>query len=616
MKILIFAGGTGSIALQTGIYEFLQKHQITQDVQVKVLVNAYDNGLSTGVVRQVMGGKILGPSDVRKNQTTRLRLENPASPWLRFLDIRFSAPARDAEQYCLDQLAALETAIGVDRRTISVRGAIREYFNVAAALQVDYADFSLANIIYAGFARASGHSLRRAAAIMSGILNIADNVILNDDHSLYLGAITQSGIKITDEGDIVGWGNLEDPIVDLFFTDHLGTVSTPQLCDEAAEAIQEADLIILSTGTQWSSLIPTYASSGFQSAITKSKAAVVMVMNRVPDLDSPGQGASDIIKLLVPRYFPEGVLRVVLDPSGHEIMNHLDRAASRLVKSVHARHGICGHAGNARVHAPDAVAGEVMAACFQEFLTSKHFMFDYDDTLVARGNRAPQLATANIALLSKLARRREVSVCTGNSIKAIKLQYNSPSIINGVAQHISVFADGGVNQYTASFSALQDQDDDQPTNPKFVGCLDKSSILEQPEIDIIIQSLLSVGIPLSKIESRGAAMVCVKPIDPEYRPLVEYLVQSTLQTRLSHLKLHAKSTGRSTIEIARAGISKLSAVRHVLKVADSITFLGDEFATGNDRPVVECGLPTVKFLPITSTAMTAVFLATLLGEVQ
>ena len=95
MKIVILTGGTGSINLQKGIYNSLEKN--IEGVTVKVLTNAYDNGLSTVDVRKVCGGNSLGPSDVRKNQTTRLKLEQPDSPWNKFLDIRFTSTAAQAK---------------------------------------------------------------------------------------------------------------------------------------------------------------------------------------------------------------------------------------------------------------------------------------------------------------------------------------------------------------------------------------------------------------------------------------------------------------------------------------------------------------------------------------
>ena len=63
MKVTILSGGTGSKGLQSGFHKIYG-----QSVIPTILINAYDNGLSTGAVRKVMDGEILGPSDLRKNQ--------------------------------------------------------------------------------------------------------------------------------------------------------------------------------------------------------------------------------------------------------------------------------------------------------------------------------------------------------------------------------------------------------------------------------------------------------------------------------------------------------------------------------------------------------------------
>ena len=259
MKIVVLAGGTGSIAIQTALYHSVEMIAGKEDVDVKILVNAYDSGLSTGMVRKVMNGNILGPSDVRKNQTTRLKLEQPKSPWHAFLDIRFSKPADEVEEFCNNQINILQRALeqaGLPYNLGVLDRALKAYFDSPLATKIDYDDFSLANIIYAGLAKLNKNSLRAAASEMAKLLGIRDNVLLNDDTSLFLGAITESGIRVTDEGDIVSWGRLDDPFVDIFFTDARGNESKPVLCQEAHNALIEADLIILSSGTQWSSLIP------------------------------------------------------------------------------------------------------------------------------------------------------------------------------------------------------------------------------------------------------------------------------------------------------------------------------------------------------------------------
>jgi hypothetical protein len=482
-----------------------------------------------------------------------------------------------------------------------------------AATQIDYSDFSLANIVYAGFAKASGMSLRRAASIMAGLLDIPDNVIVNDDTSLFLGAVTQSGRRIADEGDIVSWGNVSDPFVDIFFYAPSGEpVGGPVLCDEAADALREADLIILSTGTQWSSLIPTYASRGFTDAIDVSSARVVMVMNRIPDKDSPGQSASDIINILVPRYFSPSRISVVLDSSGHEIMNTLSDGAEALILRS-GKYALADAAG-AKTSDPHALIRAVLHSAWLPELQSDHFMFDYDDTLVARGARLPGIAATNRRLLCSLAARSDgqrVSICSGNSIRAINLSSGLTESEIAEGTLVQVFADGGVNHYTVRPTVSRVDTEDPLTIPVYNGCLFKKGGLSALEIDRIISTLVNSGIARSKIESRGGVMVCVKPIEAEWRRAIASLISLLLNTRLGDMGLEAKITGRTTIEIARTGLSKMTAVKHMMQQHDTITFLGDEFNGGNDEAVRKSGIADIKFLEISSTAKTAMFLSTL-----
>jgi len=71
----VFCGGTGSIALQNG---FASLYGIDR-VQMDIIVNAYDNGKSTGVCRRCFNNEILGPSDVRKNQLLQYSIQNESS---------------------------------------------------------------------------------------------------------------------------------------------------------------------------------------------------------------------------------------------------------------------------------------------------------------------------------------------------------------------------------------------------------------------------------------------------------------------------------------------------------------------------------------------------------
>jgi 2-phospho-L-lactate transferase/gluconeogenesis factor (CofD/UPF0052 family) len=629
MKILIIAGGTGSIALQTGLYNLLDKN--LDGIDTKILVNAYDNGLSTGAVRKVLDGKILGPSDVRKNQTTRLKLENPFSPWLAFLDIRFSEQALAARSFCQYELLKLQSIftpefVQANKLNFAlVKEAIDTFFETPASLLIDYSDFSLANIVYAGFAKANGNSLRKAAAIMASILGIKDNVILNSDESLFLGAISKNGVKVRDESDIVCWGNKEDPFVDCFFTDVNGIGALPELCKEAVDAIVEADLIILSTGTPWSSLIPTYKSLGFEDAIKESKAKIIMVANRTPDKDSPGQSISELINIISDQYFGEKRIHLICDANSlDEQQRVLTPESFDRVAGFHEYQLMDNHKNSFKVHNPDRLAKVIGEVYFADYLQSEHFMFDYDDTLISRGNKLPKTDKSNTLSINKmldsLERSDKISICTGNSIKAVNLRISGNEkcgIIKDVFSKqlapLLIFADGGINEYLYRTELPIEKSDDIISN-EFVRCIDDKSLLNNVTAENLIDELIEFGIPSMKIENRHNALISIKPIDPEYKTLVISFITKILYD--NELNWVVQAAGRTTVEIKKPTLSKVAAIKHKINVCGNktITYVGDEMNNGNDACVKEYQEwwpQYVKCLHTTGPAMTAFFLKTL-----
>lgn len=603
MKIVIIAGGTGSIALQRGLYHMLD-HDLGDEIQTKVLVNAYDNGLSTGAVRKVMGGEILGPSDVRKNQTTRLKLENSNSPWLPFLDIRFTAPSKDVANYCINEIKKLEAKPGAGPCTL-LYGAVSSYFSSPTAEKIDYNDFSLANIIYAGLAHMHGNSLRAAATVMAQMMGIKDNVILNDDRSMFLGAWTRRGNRLLDEGDIVSWGNKDDSITEVFFTSPNGTNIEPVLCDEAKEALLEADLIVMSSGTQWSSLIPTYVSKGFKETLAAAKGKIVMVMNRQPDSDSPGQTASEIVKMIVPDFVPKGRVNLILDSSAHEQMKAIDYEAADLLASVLTEN--IGDDTDPRKHHAMQLAVCIGRAYFGDALKSQRYIFDYDDTLVGRGNSHQNASLTNKELLIRLNDDQHVAICTGNRIEAINLQ--SCRFETRKQNQLTVFADSGINEYSLDLSPVVPSEDQEGTRYTLVRRISPQHIIDPVTIQNIFMLLHSVGIGPSKLENRGDVVIAIRPVDPEYRKPLWHLVNMLVEHRFA---MEAQMTGRSTIEISRKGLSKKFAVEAVLRDEPSVTYVGDELDEGNDRVIAALceDHPGLRCVRVNGPVETAFFLKT------
>src|SRR3989338_4438161 len=70
IKVALFCGGRGCATLTQ---ELLR----VTGLELNLLVNAYDNGSSTGEMRRYIPG-YLGPSDFRKNLSYLLELHSPA----------------------------------------------------------------------------------------------------------------------------------------------------------------------------------------------------------------------------------------------------------------------------------------------------------------------------------------------------------------------------------------------------------------------------------------------------------------------------------------------------------------------------------------------------------
>lgn len=615
MKIVIFTGGTGSVALQRGLYDNLESR--IDGVDIKVIVNAYDNGLSTGAVRRVMSGQILGPSDVRKNHTTQLQMLSPNSHWQSFLNARIDCDAHRARNYCTDLVRRFTEQTRGEHRHIEYRdtltAALEAYFTCPLAQKIDYSNFSLANILYAGLAKLKGNSLRAAAKAMAELMGIPDRVLLNDDKSLFLGAVSRSGHRIADEAQIVVWGKGDDPLVDVFFTDPDGNSCIPHLCLEAWQAIVEADLIILSSGTLWSSLIPTYASWGFTGAIKSSKATVIMVMNRAPDKDMPSCTASDIINALVPRYFDVDRLHVLTDTNSRPQMCELDHSARYKVASF-SRLALSTDADRQDKHDSARLFEGIAYVFFKEHLKSDYYLFDYDGTVVGRDSEYPKSSAFNVRGILQLNRLANVGICTGNTIRALRFEDGMAPVatMTQLPSPLIVFADGGVNEYLYETSPAEIPLSVRAALRK---CISPDSLLPASgthNASAISDTLRRAGIPAEMIDCRGGAVIAIRPVDRACRRALICLLTHLLEGS----GLEVRESGRTTVEICVPRLSKICALKYLLARSPEIsriTYVGDEFDDGNDREIKELATkdPSVSCLQVDSPAKTAFFISAL-----
>ena len=286
LKILLFSGGTASTEFQKKLYEM--------GFIVDNIINCYDDGMSTGYVREAFDLEILGPSDLRKNQLIKHEAMYGKTGYYELLSKRFTLKdAEELKDYLYKEIDKYVKDM-VNNKTLKV--GVDLYINKSNYRNVEYDDFSLANIIYAGFFYKYG--VQRTHDIFKELLNIKGDVVVNSEDVLILKGRTKSGKIVQSECEISYLNNKKDPIECIFLEDDDDNIRIPSLSKKASDKINEADMIIFFAGTQWSSLIPTYICEFLYESILSSKASKFLILNNENDMDMVGVTNAELVCIL------------------------------------------------------------------------------------------------------------------------------------------------------------------------------------------------------------------------------------------------------------------------------------------------------------------------------
>jgi 2-phospho-L-lactate transferase/gluconeogenesis factor (CofD/UPF0052 family) len=321
-KVALFCGGRGSATI---IRELLR----TPEVQLALLVNAYDDGLSTGALRKFIPG-MLGPSDFRKNFSYLLDLHSAQQYALKQL-LEFRLPPDFAETQ-IDGLdgfvrtgdprlmaAPLRDLLGRlnAAAATNVRALLKVFLDYAngAVRQFDFRDCAVGNLIFAGAYLNQGGNFNAAAEVISRLVSSQAMLVnVSNGENRVLVALKEDGELLLHEAEIVG-DQSPAPIRGVFFmpeplSEHelerlrdlrlsekqawlTAHEAIPTLSEEARRFIRDADLIVYGPGTQHSSLLPSYRIAA--PALRKARAMKVFVTNLGPDHDIQGLGAKDLV---------------------------------------------------------------------------------------------------------------------------------------------------------------------------------------------------------------------------------------------------------------------------------------------------------------------------------
>jgi 2-phospho-L-lactate transferase/gluconeogenesis factor (CofD/UPF0052 family) len=326
--VSVFCGGRGGSNL---IREFLRR----SDLELNALINAYDDGLSTGELRGFIPG-MLGPSDFRKNLANFLHWHsNHQYALTRLLEFRLPTADQESEVASLKDWAALGSAsmiatmserlrpvmLELDRMSPRVRGYLNTFFEYQDCQDeaFEFGDCSIGNLVFAGAYLKNNRNFNAAAAELAREFHSRAKLLnVTRGENRILVALKEDGTILDREAAIVA---RQSPakIVDFFFLEHLlapdelarlrwlpdlaakraalQKLHRPvSLSPEAREALLQSDIIIYGPGTQFSSLFPSYKTVGLGEAIAASRARVkIFVANIHRDHDIQALSATDLV---------------------------------------------------------------------------------------------------------------------------------------------------------------------------------------------------------------------------------------------------------------------------------------------------------------------------------
>lgn len=322
----MFSGGRGSSALT---------RQLAQDpdVHLQILINGYDDGLSTGEVRYYLGN-CLGPSDFRKNASRLAEaLGSCPAELISILDYRFPDPAsNELVGAVLQTLCNLEAQHDdnffkqVQQNFHNLEPAHR--LAIAERLKpfvdrgqdnFNFNDCSLGNLVFAGGFLRCNQDFNTTVADYCDMLGLPTGLILNvtNGENGFLVALEKSGQFLSSEAEIVNSDNpsqiediflINEPAIhnpeketlfqaatlEKYLNEHDCPVS---LSSEAGDAISHADLIIYAPGTQYSSLLPSYMTPELGLCVASNLTARKMLITNIhEDAETQDASAVDIIE--------------------------------------------------------------------------------------------------------------------------------------------------------------------------------------------------------------------------------------------------------------------------------------------------------------------------------
>lgn len=331
LSIVIFCGGRGATTL-------IQALTSSPHFSISLVINGYDNGLSTGSLRARIPG-LLGPSDFRKTMTSCGIGTDQTAITLRDLYHKRLPPV-DSERKveCLKEALRLRSDCFVnvpDEICSELYNDLTTIINRLSDASFPFQNCSIGNLFMAGRYLRCNHDFNRMIDETAILLRPGFGVHnVTSGENLFLVALTADGRLVSDEAEIVenadratfidialvdkplhpnDLGRLQDASLS-FKKQHLREITrAPTLSRTVRTQVQQADLVILAPGTLHSSLLPSLLTTGLAECLSHLSVPIVHLVNIHQDHDIPRWDAASVTSACTKHLGPQSITHAIVD---------------------------------------------------------------------------------------------------------------------------------------------------------------------------------------------------------------------------------------------------------------------------------------------------------------
>jgi choline kinase/2-phospho-L-lactate transferase/gluconeogenesis factor (CofD/UPF0052 family) len=573
MIITLISGGSGSENIQRGLYK------INKNISINIIINGYDDGNSTGILRKLFRNT-LGISDFRKNQVLEYNLIYGNNHIYKILNNRFTCAygeaareAREAREYLLKLINDIEDD---DIRTFLITNT-EYFFNLEESKQIIYEDFNYMNIIYCALLHQNDFNIITVCNIIKKLLGLKNNIYVNSHENLILQGITANNRILLNEESIVNFNDVSDKIIDIKFQNDFENDfqndKLPVLNSEAAQLLRDSDIILLSCGTQFSSLIPTYKTELFDYTFKQSNARKYLVLNCDYDKDIVNYTGDELLDK-IGEYISslkDDVKIIVSDNMNPELF-----PSNKCYDYINIPHLITNNK-----HDGFILWKYIFADYFREYY-NKNYVFDYDYTLY--DEQFVDTSEDNIACVNKIDRK---IIVTNNCITNISVSLKNCKIFSNISNiENSRFAD----------------ESDKPAR-----YINENYVLSQGDIDFIRKIINKITYDTDTED--GFQVINRKNISIALKPLLnrdKIIEDININKYLLNTNYDVIKTGKTTIEFIKKG-----ACKRELFLAKQL-FDGNHTYISDDNDIDYTTSDNIKYLNVASINTTNLFMKSLI----